>query len=135
MHNTKMSELKKTQTLTSKINPPFGSEFQLAATLPIERPDLNGKNRIPISIHLSKVGTNTELGCYVYTIIDKRTEKVYQTLLNNSEETLVDMTKKIGNLITKKFSVPSYVSLSGDWSLQDLMITVKETVKFIDESF
>ncbi|KAG0684544.1 hypothetical protein C6P40_002673 [Pichia californica] len=130
-----MTSLKQTQTVTSKINPIFGDEFQIAATLPLERPDTTKKNRKPISIHLSKVGTNTLLGCYVYTIIDKRSDKIYQTLLNNSEETLVDMTKKIGSLISKKFSTPSYVSLSGDWSLEDLMVTVKETIKFVDESF
>lgn len=127
--------LKKTQTVTLKVNPPFGDEFQIAAILPLKRPNINERNKIPISIYLSKVGNNTILGCYVYTIIHYKSNKIYQTLLNNSEETLVDMTKKIGNLLSKKFSVPTYVNLSGDWSLDDLIVTVRETVKFIDESF
>lgn len=127
--------LKKTQTVTAKVDPPFGEEFQIAAILPLERPNINERNRIPITIHLSKLGINAILGCYVYTIIYSKTNKIYQTLLNNSEETLVDMAKKIGNLLSKKFSVPTYVSLSGDWSLDDLIVTVKETIKFIEDSF
>lgn len=132
------SLLKKTHTLTTKIDPPFGEEFQIAATLSIIRPgkdNHNNNNRIPISLFLSKVGTDTEMGCYVYTIVHKITGKFYQTLLNNSEETLVDFTKKMGGLISRKFSVPSYVCISGDWSLEELITTIHATVKFIDESF
>lgn len=129
-----MSSLKKTQTLTTKVKPPFGEEFQIAATLPLERPVKDGTNKIPISIFLSKVGTETALGCYVYTIADKKGNS-FQTLLNNSEETLVDITKKIGTLITKKFNVPSYVCVSGNWTLEDLIVTVQNTVKFIEDSF
>lgn len=130
-----MPATKDTQTLTAKISPVFGDEFEVAATLPHKRPSLRERNRIPISLHLSKVGNNAPLGCYVYTIVDSRTGKVYQTLLNNSEEQLVDLTRKIGGLVSKKFSVPTYISMSGDWSLEDMVTTVKEVVKFVDESF
>lgn len=130
-----MSISKRTQTLTAQINPVFGEGFEVAAILPLERPKSKERNRIPISLHISKVGNKTVLGCYVYTIIDAKTGKIYQTLLNNSEEHLVDMSKKIGGLVAKKFSVPTYISMSGDWSLEDLISTAKEIIKFIDESF
>lgn len=126
---------KKTQTITSKITPPFGCEFQIAATLPTTKPDSSKIQRVPISVHLSKVGTNTTLGCYVYSIVNQKNGMIHQTLLNNSEEVLVDMCKKIGRLISKKFNVPSYVSLSGFWSLEDLLTTVQSTVKFIEETY
>lgn len=130
-----MEGTKKTQTITTKIRPPFGDEFQLAVILPLVRPQKDDVNRVAFSIHLSKVGTNTPLGCYVYTIFDSRREKTHQTLLNNSQEILVDMAKRMGALISKKFHVPTYVSLSGEWSLDDLLATVQATVKFIEESF
>lgn len=130
-----MQSTKKTQTLTAKISPPFGDEFEVAAILPLERSSIKERNRIPISMHLSKVGNNTLLGCFVYTIIDRRTGKVHQTLLNNSEEQLVDMSRKISGLVSKKFLVPTYISMSGDWSLEDMVTTVREVVKFVDESF
>ncbi|AWU73423.1 hypothetical protein CAS74_001224 [Pichia kudriavzevii] len=127
--------VRKIHTVTTKVTPPFGDEFQIAATLPLEKPIFNASNRIPITIHLSKTGTNTELGCYVYTILDKRSGRTHQTLLNNSNETLVDMTKKIGALLSKKYHVPTYVSVSGNWSLEDLLATIKSVVAFINESY
>jgi hypothetical protein len=130
-----MQNLKQTQTVETILSPPFGDKFQIAAILPLSKPIPNTNNKIPISLHLSKVGTNTCLGCYVYTILDSNNGKTYQTLLNNSEETLVDITKKFGNLISKKFFVPTYVSVSGQWSIEDLLTTVQLTIKFIEESF
>lgn len=128
---------KKTQTITSTITPPFGDKFQIAAILPIEQPIIEtGKlQKIPISIHLSKSGTNTPLGSYIYSIINHRNDEVYQTLLNNSEEFLVDMGMKIGRLISKKFKVPSYVSISGNWNIEELLMTIQLTIKFIQESY
>lgn len=130
-----MNSYKKTQTITTKINSAIGDEFQLAAILPLEKPKPEQQNLIPITIHLSKAGTDTQLGCYVYSIYDKKNCNVYQTLLNNSEEILVDLTKKIGILLSKKYEVPTYVSMSGSWKLDDLLATVKSLVEFIEQSY
>lgn len=130
-----MNSYLKTQTITTTLEPPTGDKFQLAAILPLVKPTRESINDIPITLHLSKVGADTPLGCYVYSIYDNKKKEVYQTLLNNSEETLVDLTKKIGLLVSKKYEVPTYVSLSGSWSLEDLISTVKLIVDFIDESY
>lgn len=129
-----MSQLKKSQTITTKIQPPFGEEFQIAAILPTEKPIINKRTTVPISLFLSKSGTDTNLGCYIYSIKDKN-EDIHQTILNNSEEDLMDFTKKIGKLVSKKFSVPSYVCISGNWSLEELITTIKYIVEFIEDSF
>lgn len=130
-----MNSYLKTQTITTTLEPIIGDKFQLAAILPLQKPTRETTNDIPITLHLSKVGADTPLGCYVYSIYDKKNNAVYQTLLNNSEETLVDLTKKIGMLVSKKYGVPTYVSMSGLWSLEDLMSTVKLIVDFIEESY
>lgn len=126
-------ESQKTKTLADKIQPIYGDEFQILISVPKQRPNNDTRNKIPITVHLSKTGAGTELGCYVYSIYGRG--EVYQTLLNNSEETLVDLTKKVGGLISKKYNSPSYVSMSGYWSLEDLIPTIKETFSFIEGSW
>lgn len=115
----------------------MGEEFQVAAILPIDKPtkETKGNNQIPITLHLSKTGTDTPLGCIIYSIYNKRNDKVHQTVLNNSQEILVDLTKKIGSLISKKYCVPVQVSMSGSWNLDDLLTTVKSIVDFIEQSY
>jgi hypothetical protein len=134
---SKQAMSKKTQTITTKITPHFGPEFHIAAILPIEptattTPD-SRPSTIPFTIHISKTGSNTPLGCYVYTI--PHSKETYQTLLNNSTEELVDMGRKLGRLISKKWNVPSYVSVSGDWRLEEFLGAVKETVKFVQDTY
>lgn len=127
-----------TKSFSESFSPAFGDQFQGAITIPIEKPSNSTRNKIPITIHLSKVGPQTSLGCYVYTIpapSQNRTTPFYQTLLNNAEETLVDMTKRVGGLITKKYNVPSYVSLSGPWELEDLIPVVKELVSTLESKW
>lgn len=123
----------KIKTLADKIQPIYGDEFQILISVPKQRPNDETRNKIPITVHLSKTGADTELGCYVYSIYGRG--EVYQTLLNNSEETLVDLTKKVGGLISKKYNSPSYVSMSGYWSLEDLIPTIKEVFRFIEGSW
>lgn len=115
----------KTSTTTTETSPPI----YIVATVPL----LEKKTRkSPISLHISKSGTNTPLGCYIYSITNPRTNQTHQSVLNNAQETLVDMAKKIGLLVSKKYQVPTYVSVSGEWSFDELLPAVKSTVAFLD---
>ncbi|GMG41459.1 unnamed protein product [Ambrosiozyma monospora] len=138
-----------TKTISTAIHPQFAtSEYQLLLTIPRHRPtttSTKNKQTVPITVHLSTTGPSAALGCFVYSIIDLRDKsqtqqkaqsQIYQTLLNNAEEALVDLTKRLGFLITKKFKVPSYVSISGDGvSIEDFVSLVGDLNKVIDESF
>ncbi|QPG74195.1 hypothetical protein FOA43_001519 [Brettanomyces nanus] len=111
--------------------------FQVLLTIPHRRPEKNAPNVIPFTLHVSKVGGNAPLGAYVYSIVDIRAsnDKVYQTLLNNATEELLDLTKKLGSLLSMKYSVPSYVSISGDISLEEFVPLSKEVFELIEKSY
>ncbi|ODV95918.1 hypothetical protein PACTADRAFT_33117 [Pachysolen tannophilus NRRL Y-2460] len=121
--------------VNKRVTPAFGEPFQLNLGVPkFFNSNQGGKNKIAITCFISRKGSNDELGAYIYSIIDSRTLKVYQTILNNSSEDLLDLTKRLSLLITKKYKVPSYVSISGDIGVEESMIYIKEVLKNIDES-
>ncbi|KAG7883314.1 hypothetical protein KL905_004680 [Ogataea polymorpha] len=126
-----------TQSIVKTLTPSFGPSFEVVLTLPSSRPLTNVRNTLPITIHLSTEGSNTNLGCYVYSIVDTRkqssTPQVYQTLLNNASETLVELGKRIGQLVSKKYNVPSYVSLSGQFSHTEFIVVIQETLALMEE--
>lgn len=125
-----------TLSLNRTIEPLIGSDFQLSVTMPCEKPQQEGRNTVPITLHLSRNGIDSDLGCYMYTIPSKRTESPFhQTLLNNAEEKLFDITKRMGGLISKKYNVPSYVSLSGAWELDDLIPAIREVTELIESQW
>lgn len=128
------------QSFNTELSPRMGEPFQISATIPLEKPEPGKRNRVPITLHLSKRGVDVPLGCYVYTIPSNKLDTVapfHQTLLNNSREGLLDITKRLGGLITKKYQVPSYVSVSGDndWEMDDLVPTIQEIIQFIESKW
>lgn len=58
-----------TRTFTTELNPGFGDPFQALITIPTTKPSSTGKNRVPITLFISKTGPNTQFGCYIYSII------------------------------------------------------------------
>lgn len=123
-------------SLNKAVDPLIGGEFQMSLTIPCQKPQKEARNTVPITLHLSKDGIDTNLGCYVYTIPSMReSTPFHQTLLNNSEEKLFDITKRMGGLISKKYSVPSYVSLSGEWELNDLIPAIREITQLIESEW
>lgn len=66
--NNKMS---KTQTINQEITPSFiGDPIKISLTIPTAKPVLDGRNKVPITVHLSKTGGNARFGAYVYSIYD-----------------------------------------------------------------
>ncbi|KAG7699942.1 hypothetical protein KL915_000631 [Ogataea haglerorum] len=125
------------QSIIKTLSPPFGPSFDVVITLPSSRPLANVRNMVPITIHISTEGSNANLGCYVYSIADTRKQttapQVYQTLLNNASETLVDLGKRMGQLVSKKYHLPSYVSLSGQFSHTDFVVAIQETFALMED--
>lgn len=129
----KTFQTKTTKTLATVISVP--EQYQVVVSIPLTKPIKGHRNTVPIEIHLSKSATaNNGLGAYVYSIIDTNDPKlpVYQTLLNNAAEEPVDLAKKLGVLISKKYTVPSYVSISGDITLQDFLGVSKAVFELIE---
>lgn len=133
---------KSTITVAKTLRPPFSSEFQVIITVPAQKPDVQksgefNAHTIPITVHLSKEGSASTLGAYIYSIVDTRDQNmsVYQTILNNSTEIQVDLAKKLGTLLSKKYASPSYVSISGDIALEDFLPVTRELFGFIDEQY
>ncbi|KAG7853679.1 hypothetical protein KL941_000729 [Ogataea angusta] len=126
-----------TQSIVKTLTPSFGPSFDAVITFPNSKPLANARNTVPITIHISTEGSNANLGCYVYSIVDTRkqttTPQVYQTLLNNSSETLVDLGKRMGRLVSKKYHVPSYVSLSGQFSHPDFVVAIQEIIALMED--
>lgn len=58
-----------TKTFSTELHPGFGDPFQVLITIPSEKPSLTEKNKIPITVFLSKTGPNTNFGCYIYSVI------------------------------------------------------------------
>ncbi|VEU23147.1 DEKNAAC104042 [Brettanomyces naardenensis] len=116
-----------TTTLATTIVP----DFQILLTVPTN----SDAHTIPITLHVSKEGANTKLGAYVYSIVDtRRSERtVYQSLLNNSDEESVDLAKKLGTLVSRRYSVPSYVSVSGEVGIEEYLPMSREVIRVIEE--
>ncbi|KAH3666267.1 hypothetical protein OGAPHI_004456 [Ogataea philodendri] len=127
-----------TTNIVKSVEPSFGAPFDIVLTLSKTKPLKENINTVPITVHIS-TEPNADLGCYVYSIVDTRTPsenpQIYQTLLNNASETLVDLGKRLGQLVSKKYLVPSYVSLSGQVSMQDFMGLIQETFALIEENW
>ena len=128
---------KSTITVAKTLRPPFSSEFQVIITIPVQKSGESNTHTVPITVHLSKEGSASTLGGYIYSIVDTRDQNlsVYQTILNNSTEIQVDLAKKLGILLSKKYTSPSYVSISGDIALEDFLPVTRELFGFIDEQY
>lgn len=123
-------------TIERTVHPLLADDFQILATLPKEEPKPKTRNCAPMTVHIAK-NPDTPLGAYVYSIPATRDPKqpIYQTLLNNSTDELVDLTKRLGGLVSKKYSVPSYVSISGDVSLEEFVPLAKEVFATIQSVY
>ncbi|KAI0462439.1 hypothetical protein LJB42_003932 [Komagataella kurtzmanii] len=84
-----------------------------------------------MTLHLSENGTDDNLGCYVLGIPD-RTGNVHQTLLNGNQE-LLDVTKRLSYLLTKKYQVVTYVSISGNFTDESIRDVVLEVDKLLSD--
>lgn len=121
------------RTITTELTPAFGEPFQILLSLPAVGVSATAKNKVPITCFLGKDGSNTELGCYIYSIFDSRRNETFQTVLVNSHEILLDTGKRLGNLISKKYKVPCFVTVSGPLDFEESSGMVQETIKFISE--
>ncbi len=133
---------KTTITAAKTLHPPFSSEFQAIITVPVQKPEVQkpgelNTHTVPITVHISRDGSADTLGAYIYSIADTRDPNVgvYQTILNNATEIQVDLAKKLGTLISKKYTSPSYVSISGDIALEDFVPLTRELFRFINEQY
>ncbi|CCH46640.1 hypothetical protein BN7_6235 [Wickerhamomyces ciferrii] len=124
-----------TTTVSTELSPSFGDPFQASITIPTKRPSTTEKNKIPITVFISKTGPDTPFGCYIYSIIHPKTSEVFQTILNNSNEGLLDITKKLSNVLCKKFQSPTYVNVNGYFDLYDYLGVIKAITEFIEEKY
>lgn len=70
IHKT-IHKMSKTQTVNQEITPSFiGDPIKISLTIPTAKPVLDGRNKVPITVHLSKTGGNARFGAYVYSIYD-----------------------------------------------------------------
>ncbi|ODV61406.1 proteasome assembly chaperone 4 family protein ASCRUDRAFT_7641 [Ascoidea rubescens DSM 1968] len=130
------------KTYSEELAAPFSDPIHICLTIPSKRPTLSEKNKIPIIVFLSKTGGNSDFGCYIYSIPnfllnrsnDKQNE-IVSTILNDSEENLLDITKRLSQLISKKFNCPSYVNVSGNIDIMESLGYIKTTIDFIDKKF
>ncbi|OWB68235.1 hypothetical protein B5S33_g204 [[Candida] boidinii] len=129
-----------TKSVTATLTPMFGEPFQVAVTLPTQRPALDKRNSIPITCHISSNGCATEFGCCIYSISrhsksgDEDKVEILQSVVNNSEDSLFDSTKRLSYLICKKFNCPTYLSVSGQLQIDDQMMVTKEVMLFLNQS-
>ncbi|CDK25763.1 unnamed protein product [Kuraishia capsulata CBS 1993] len=125
-----------TKTVVDTVTPAFTDPFQVILTTPtpehIDRSSPEARNRVPITCHISQHGAEDSLGCLIYSIPDARRKQIYQTILNNSEEELLDATKRLSRLITSKYNVSSYVSISGNVAIDDSIVYIKRVIELIE---
>ncbi|ODV86107.1 hypothetical protein CANARDRAFT_150395 [[Candida] arabinofermentans NRRL YB-2248] len=135
--DSKVYETGYTKTIVTTVTPLFSDPFQLVLVVPIQKPIKGERNLVPITIHISLTGSDAPIGCYVYSVMDIRRKdaQIYQTLLNNAEETLVDLGKRFGQLVCKKFYAPCYVSLSGDLQVGNFMDYIREVFGLIEKQY
>lgn len=129
-----------TKSVTATLTPMFGEPFQVAVTLPAQKPALDKRNSVPINCHISSNGGATEFGCCIYSIPrgsklgDGDKIEILQSVVNNSEDSLFDSTKRLSYLICKKFNCPTYLSVSGQLQIDDQMMITKEVMLFLKQS-
>ncbi|GME69808.1 hypothetical protein B5S28_g4551 [[Candida] boidinii] len=129
-----------TKSVTATLTPMFGEPFQVAVTLPSQKPALDKRNSVPINCHISSNGCATEFGCCIYSIPrgsrsgDGDKIEILQSVVNNSEDSLFDSTKRLSYLICKKFNCPTYLSVSGQLQIDDQMMITKEVMLFLNQS-
>ncbi|ODV75036.1 uncharacterized protein CYBJADRAFT_172042 [Cyberlindnera jadinii NRRL Y-1542] len=125
-----------TTTSSHIISPPFAEDVQLLLNVPKHKPILGHRNKVAISVFIAPPGTaNVPIGCYIYGLYDIRRSQVYQTTLNNSQEPLFDMTKRISHVITKKYQCPTYVCCTGGIDPLAVLGIIKELITIINEQW
>lgn len=85
-----------------------------------------------ITLYINQVN-NQIFDCYIYSIGNAKTNQIYSTVLQNTEDNnLFDLTKNLSTLLVKKFNRPAYVNLNGGLSLQDYSLLAATVVKLIN---
>ncbi|ODQ77605.1 hypothetical protein BABINDRAFT_163333 [Babjeviella inositovora NRRL Y-12698] len=118
-------------TYKQQISPAFGGgdAVDICLTLPE-----GAATRVPITLFVSPNGVNEAFGPYIYAIPDPRTGSIYHTVLNGSDDMdQMELTKRLATIISKKYRVPSYVSISGKIDVYDSIHYIKAIVDLIDE--
>ncbi|GMM36772.1 hypothetical protein DASC09_040970 [Saccharomycopsis crataegensis] len=126
-----------TTTFHQEISPQFfGDPIKVSITYPSTPPSPSARNKVPITVFLSKTGGNTPLGAYVYSVYDfKKNHQVYTTTLNSSNEDTLDFTIRLSKLLSTRFQCPSYVSASGLISLEESTAYIKQVMDLIKEKY
>lgn len=75
------------------------------------------------------------IGIFTNFVLKPKTSEVFQTILNNSNEGLLDITKKLSNVLCKKFQSPTYVNVNGYFDLYDYLGVIKAITEFIEEKY
>ncbi len=65
-----------TRTFSTELDPNFGEPFQILVTIPSQKPSQTERNKVPITIFISKEGPNTQFGCYIYSIVHVRSKSL-----------------------------------------------------------
>lgn len=123
-----------TVTVNKTVQPLIGEEFDVSATIPQKKPVAEARNTVPLTLHLSRGGVEPSLGCYVYSI-PTRAGDCHQTLLNNASEGIVDLAKHAGGLLAQRYSVPCYLSLSGEWEMDHLIPALREVQTIVESQW
>ena len=65
----------------------------------------------------------------------QRSGEIYSTILNNSTESLLDLTKKVSTLISKRYNSPSYVNINGSFGIEEFTPIIGSLIKEIEDAY
>ncbi|CAK7890800.1 proteasome chaperone 4 [[Candida] anglica] len=123
-----------TTSATTSLLLPLSGVLDLSVIIPTNRPKNNERNKTAISLYITQNGIYQPIGCYVYSIPNASNE-IYSTILNNSNENLVDLTKKMSAILSKRYNSPTYVNLNGSFSIEEFTPLIGDVISFIEENF
>lgn len=130
----------------------FGEPVQYLLTIPKEKPS-GVRNKIPITLFLSKNGASSNLDVYVYSINDvsmveetiacfytnqykSSTKAVYtSTLQACPDERLLDFARRVSQVISRKFQCPSFVGVSGPVGTEESVEYIKGVLEKLDNAY
>lgn len=129
------TEPQHTVSIETSIPSDFNEQLHLLLTLPTIKPTKTSKNRIPITLFISNTAQNAPFSSYTYTIPDPVRDEIYQTILNNSGEDILECNKKIARIICKKFSCPVYLGLNCEIDQFEIVVVLKRILDVIENGF
>ncbi|KAH3673775.1 hypothetical protein WICPIJ_009655 [Wickerhamomyces pijperi] len=124
-----------TTTIQTTIPSDFTDQYHILLTLPKIKPTSTTKSRIPITLFVSDTAQDPTFTSYTYTIPDRVRGDIYQTILNNSSEEILESNKKMSRIICKKFDIPVYLSLNCQIDGFETVRVIKNVLDLIEGSF